>query len=933
MPDRRDDVTDASRAGATTAEPPATTGRALVPLRPRVRAEALDDPRRSDVDEWGRSERVRAFARQVYEPIYRNWFRAEWEGLEKIPASGGALLVANHAAAIPSDAPVIMHGIEKELQRPVYGLADHLFKALPVVGTMWSRVGGVAAHPDNAYRLLREQQQLVLVFPEGTKGTGKTYDERYRLRRFGRGGFVEIAMRAGVPIIPIAVVGAEESMPILFKIPAVAKALRPPVLPGHRQHAAVRPVLGSVAYFPAKFKLRVLDPVYFDVPPDQERYSKQPDHGRGRGHPGEAPGGALRHAAPAASRSGSADGTPRPHHRPRHVLGRPGRPGPRARPRRRDDRRPRHRRAAGRSSSAPSTSGPTRTTRSSSRIVRATQVDTILHTFLVVDSTRMSGRQLHEINVIGTMNLLAAAGAPDSSGAHVVVKSSALVYGSHAPRPDVVPRGRRAARTRRRTRVERSLLEVEGYVRDFADDNPHVAVTLLRFSNVLGPDIDHAAHEGAPAARRRRRSSASTRASSSSTRTTSCGRSLFVLRARGARHLQRRRRRHAAVERGRRHLRQAGSSRCRRSAPRLAAGPARRLGLVDLPPELLEPAPLRPRRRQPPAQGAPASATATRRPAPSRASSRPAACAAPSATDAGYRYERDVENFFRHSPAVVRDEEPPMTRAHPGRGRHRPQVGVAHPRRARRGATPDPADGARDRRRPSTRSRPTADVGALVVTGAGPPSAPAPTSAHLGGRAEARAARHLRGLPPHRPLAAADHRRGQRRRRRRRHEPGAVLRRAPGRPPGPLRHPVPAARHPPRRRPHLDAAAHRRPAGGRGHGALRRGARRRRPPSGRPGAGAASRTTSSCSSGDRPGRRRRLGAPGAGRPGQGRPSPPSPPSTTTRRRSTWSSRRSCGRSTSPRSRNGWPPSRRRSAPSGRSSFPTCRRPSASSPLS
>ena len=157
--------------------------------------EPLPEPRLGDVDEWGRSERIRQLARRLYDPMYRHWFRAEWEGLEKIPAQGGALLVANHAGAIPSDAPAIMHGIETELARPVYGLADHLFKALPVVGTMWARAGGVAADPDNAYRLLREQGQLALVFPEGTKGTGKLFNERYQLRRFGRGGFVETAMR------------------------------------------------------------------------------------------------------------------------------------------------------------------------------------------------------------------------------------------------------------------------------------------------------------------------------------------------------------------------------------------------------------------------------------------------------------------------------------------------------------------------------------------------------------------------------------------------------------------------------------------------------------------------------------------------------------------------------------------------------------------
>ncbi len=181
--------------------------------------------------------------------------------------------MSNHAGAIPSDAPTIMHGVETELGRPVYGLADHFFKNTPVVGTLWQRGGGVVAHPDNAYRLLREQQQLALVFPEGTKGTSKTYNERYRLRRFGRGGFVEIAMRAGVPIIPIAVVGSEESMPILFKLPSVAKTFGLPYFPV-TANMAFGP-LGAVVPFPAKFKLRVLDPVTFDdVAPDQSRYSR-----------------------------------------------------------------------------------------------------------------------------------------------------------------------------------------------------------------------------------------------------------------------------------------------------------------------------------------------------------------------------------------------------------------------------------------------------------------------------------------------------------------------------------------------------------------------------------------------------------------------------------------------------------------------------------
>ncbi len=248
---------------------------ALPPLTPEP--EVLDDPRVGDVDEWGRSEHMRELVRTLYEPLYKQWFRVEWDGLEKIPADGGALLVANHAGAIPSDAPAIMHGIETELGRPVYGLADHVFRTLPVVGTLWSRSGGVPAHPDNAYRLLREQRQLALVFPEGTKGPSKTYDQRYQLRRFGRGGFVEIAMRAGVPVIPLAVMGAEESMPVVFRVPTLAKALGVPYFPITANMLLLGPLLGplaTVAYFPAKFRIKVLDPVYFDAEPDQPRYSR-----------------------------------------------------------------------------------------------------------------------------------------------------------------------------------------------------------------------------------------------------------------------------------------------------------------------------------------------------------------------------------------------------------------------------------------------------------------------------------------------------------------------------------------------------------------------------------------------------------------------------------------------------------------------------------
>ena len=272
----RPDVADAARPDldlVAEAEVLERTGD-LVPIARRVPGTGPSpDLRRSDVDPWGRSERARNLTRRLYDPIYKHYFRVEWEHFDRLPQTGGALIVANHGGAIPPDAPVIMHGIEQQLGRKVYGLAENLFRSVPVVGTLWARGGGVAAHPDNAYRLLHDEGQFVLVFPEGTKATGKRFTERYQLHRFGRGGFVEIAMRAGVPVIPIAVVGAEESMPIVFKSSRLAKVMGLPYFPITANMLMMGP-LGIVGYLPTKFRLRVLPPVHFDVAPDQERYSR-----------------------------------------------------------------------------------------------------------------------------------------------------------------------------------------------------------------------------------------------------------------------------------------------------------------------------------------------------------------------------------------------------------------------------------------------------------------------------------------------------------------------------------------------------------------------------------------------------------------------------------------------------------------------------------
>jgi 1-acyl-sn-glycerol-3-phosphate acyltransferase len=157
---------------------------------------------------------------------------------------------------------MIMQAIRTEHPhpRPLYMLGEHWFKGYPGVGMVANKIGLVAAHPANAQRLLRDEGRLALVFPEGQKGSRKLYWQRYRLRRFGRGGFVRTAMRAGVPIVPVAVVGAEEAMPIFAHVRPLQRLTGLIYFPIN--HAF--PHFGLAAglmYLPAKFKIRFLEPV------------------------------------------------------------------------------------------------------------------------------------------------------------------------------------------------------------------------------------------------------------------------------------------------------------------------------------------------------------------------------------------------------------------------------------------------------------------------------------------------------------------------------------------------------------------------------------------------------------------------------------------------------------------------------------------------
>ena len=241
--------------------------RALVPTEQlKDHLPGVEPDRR--LTDWGRSERVEGvFDATLAEWFYRYWFRAEVEGIENVPATGGALLVSNHSGALPPDAAMIAKAIREEHShpRPLNITVEHFFKGYPGFSMLIPKIGCVAAHPANVHRLLYDEEQLVLVFPEGRKGTAKLYKDRYRLRRFGRGGFVEAAMRAGTPIVPVCVVGAEEAAPVFAQLGVLKRLtglLYFPVTPTFPHFG----LLGMLGYLPAKFKLRFLEPIRFDEP-------------------------------------------------------------------------------------------------------------------------------------------------------------------------------------------------------------------------------------------------------------------------------------------------------------------------------------------------------------------------------------------------------------------------------------------------------------------------------------------------------------------------------------------------------------------------------------------------------------------------------------------------------------------------------------------
>ena len=220
--------------------------------------------RAEEVDELGYDPKYEDRFRPLLDFLYQHYFRVETEGAEGIPDEGPCLIVANHSGGpLPYDGLMLRTTVRREhpAHRELRWLAEDFVYHLPFVGTAMNRLGAVRACPENAERLLGSGR-LVAVFPEGAKGIGKLYKDRYRLQRFGRGGFIRLCLRTGTPIIPCAIVGAEEANPTLFRVEYMAKTLGIPFLP----ITPTFPALGPLGLLPAPTKWRVTfgEPVRFE---------------------------------------------------------------------------------------------------------------------------------------------------------------------------------------------------------------------------------------------------------------------------------------------------------------------------------------------------------------------------------------------------------------------------------------------------------------------------------------------------------------------------------------------------------------------------------------------------------------------------------------------------------------------------------------------
>ncbi len=219
-------------------------------------------PEKSGIgEEFGFDPKYQRFLEPFIQFFYRFFWRVEIDGIENIPNDERAVLVANHAGIFPYDSLMVRAALQREhpQKRNIWPLVEDFIYYAPFLGTIASRLGMVRACQENAQRLLAEDE-LVLVFPEGIKGIEKPYSKRYDLQRFGRGGFIKLCLLADSPVIPVSIIGSEETHPILANLRSVAKLFKLPYFP----ITPTFPAAGPLGLFPlpSKWKISFGKPIY-----------------------------------------------------------------------------------------------------------------------------------------------------------------------------------------------------------------------------------------------------------------------------------------------------------------------------------------------------------------------------------------------------------------------------------------------------------------------------------------------------------------------------------------------------------------------------------------------------------------------------------------------------------------------------------------------
>lgn len=218
--------------------------------------------RSEEVDPFGYDPIFDTFVRPLFDFLYTKYWRVETYGMANIPATGSALLVGNHSGGLPYDAAMLKIAVQKEHQmhRDLRFLVEDFLFHFPFLGATMNRFGGIRASPENAQELLANNQPVV-VFPEGVKGLGKLYRDRYRLARFGRGGFVRLCLKTRAPLVPVAFVGPEEIHPMLFRETFFARLARVPYLPVTFTFPWLGPL--GVLPLPSKWRISILPSIDF----------------------------------------------------------------------------------------------------------------------------------------------------------------------------------------------------------------------------------------------------------------------------------------------------------------------------------------------------------------------------------------------------------------------------------------------------------------------------------------------------------------------------------------------------------------------------------------------------------------------------------------------------------------------------------------------